>query len=236
MLNTIKKALVTGGAMGIGREIARQLLESGVDVIIVDLEKTDFFDKYEQRVRYKIMDVADSKAWTSLSEEVGEIDYLINNAGVQTIVGFYELPEEDWNRVIATNLNGTFFGMQKIKVKSGGRIVNISSLHGQRPRLNKFHYDASKAAIELLTKEVAIVCAERQITVNAVACGVIDTPMNDDWTGDANKVHDITEKVPLSRLGTAEDIANAVLFLLSDKADYITGAILTVDGGRSLVK
>ena len=152
-----KKAVVTGGAKGVGREIARQLLESGVDVIIVDLEKSDFFAQYGNHAIHETMDVADLSGWVALSERIGEVDYLINNAAVQTIVPFFELSESDWSRVIGTNLNGTFFGMQKVKVKNGGRIVNISSIYGQRPRLNKFHYDASKAAIELLTKEVALV-------------------------------------------------------------------------------
>ena len=235
-MNNIKKALVTGGAKGIGKEIACQLLENGVDVIIVDLHKADFFDKYGSRVNQKIMDVSNPKEWDSLAGHIGEIDYLINNAAFQTIVEFHELSETDWNRVISTNLNGTFFSMQKTRIKYGGRIVNISSIHGSRPRVNKFHYDSSKAAVELLTKEVAIIFAGKQITVNAVACGVVDTPMNQDWTSDADAVKVVVEKVPLGRIGTVRDIANAVLFLLSDKADYITGSVLTVDGGRSLVK
>jgi len=182
------------------------------------------------------MDVGDSREWVSLSESIGEIDYLINNAAIQTVVNFYELSEADWNRVIATNLNGTFFGMQKIRIKNGGRIINVSSIYAQRPRVDKFHYDSSKAAIELLTKEVALVLAPKQITVNAVACGVTDTPMNHNWINDDDIVSAVTQKGPLGRIGTVDDIANAVLFLLSDKASYITGSVLTVDGGRSLVK
>lgn len=244
----MKYAVVTGAANGIGKEISEQLIISGVSVFLIDKDESviqvsdNLGKKYNNAQSYPfIADISDYNRLCEIKSEIqkisgGSIDYLVNNAGFQIISTFDDIKKQDWDNVINTNLNGTFncshiFG--KI-INKGGRIVNISSIHAEKPRMNKFSYDASKAGINIFTKEMALVFAERQITVNCVEPGIIDTPMNHYFTKDDEKVRKVVNTTPLGRIGTTMDVANLVMFLLSEKADFITGAKITVDGGRGL--
>lgn len=171
-------------------------------------------------------------------DEFGRIDILVNSAGIQTIRPFIELPENEWQRVVDVNLKGTFLcsqGVAKEMIKSGvkGTIINISSIHGSIPRPNEVHYDASKAGVDMLTKEMALELAEYGIRVNCIAPGIIATPMNKEILNPEGLIkHGV--RVPLGRVGDPMDVARMALFLASDEANYITGGIFTVDGGLSL--
>ena len=244
----MKYAVVTGAANGIGKEISKQLIISGVSVFLIDKDKSvisvsnNFGIKYNNARSYPfVADISDYDSICMIKDEIqkisgGIIDYLINNAGFQIISTFDDIKKQDWDSVIDTNLNGTFncshiFG--KI-INDGGRIVNISSIHAEKPRMNNFSYDASKAGMNIFTKEMALVFAERQITVNCVEPGAIDTPMNHYFSNDVEIMRKIASTTPLGRIGTTIDVANLVMFLLSEKANFITGTNIAVDGGRGL--
>lgn len=162
----------------------------------------------------------------------------MNNAGIQTVNPFLEMSEGEWQRVIDVNLKGTFLCSQivaKEMVKHGkGKIINISSIHQSTPRFNKIHYDVSKAGIAMLTKDMALELSNYKINVNCVAPGAIMTPMNKDILESPKKIAEIESKIPWERMGTPEEVAQAVLYLASDESDYITGSTIKIDGGLSL--
>lgn len=243
-----KVSLVTGAGKGIGRSIALTLANEGSSVIINDINLDD-----ANAVAKEIIDLGGKslsiKADVSQSREIkkmvlesiknfGRIDILVNNAGIQTIIPFLELSEEDWQRVIDVNLKGTFLCSQivaKEMVKQGkGKIVNISSIHQSIPRFNKIHYDVSKAGIAMLTKDMALELSKYKINVNSVAPGAIITPMNKDIIESSVKKAEIESKIPWKIMGKPEEVAQAVLYLVSDESDYVTGSSINVDGGSSL--
>jgi len=243
-----KITLITGAGQGIGKAIALAFAKEGSFVAIndVDINKAIKVAKEINDSSGKVIPV---KADVSKSDDVkimvkeiinnfGRIDILVNNAGIQTVAPFLELTEEEWQRVIDVNLKGTFLCSKivaKEMVKKGkGKIINISSIHQSIPRCNKAHYDASKAAIEMLTKDMALELAKYKINVNCIAPGAIATPMNEDILNSPEKLAEINTKIPWKRMGKPDDISKVATFLASDDADYITGATICIDGGLSL--
>lgn len=238
-----KTAIVTGAAQGIGRAIAEALAREGADVAVCDLdpgrsqEAVAAIAATGQRalnVKVNVADWADVKAMVDqVVKEWGKVDILVNNAGITRDGLLVRMKEEDWNLVLQVNLNGTFHCtkavLQPMAKQRFGRIVNIASIVGTMGNAGQANYAASKAAVIGFTKTVAREYASRGITVNAVAPGFIDTAMTQGLPADVKET--LLKQIPLGRLGRPADIADAVGFLVSERAAYITGHILHVNGG-----
>ena len=237
---TNKVALVTGSTRGIGREIATVLKGCGARVAVVGREK-DKAEAAASEVGGGAIgfgcDVSDSSAVNQLVADVeaafGSVDILVNNAGLTRDNIVMRLKDEDWDAVLDANLRGAFAtiraaskGMMK---RRWGRIINISSVVGIIGNKGQANYAASKAGLIGLTKTIAKELASRNILVNAIAPGFIETEMTDAMTPEARK--GLIDAIPLGRLGSPADVAQAVAFLSSDYASYITGQVLVVDGG-----
>jgi 3-oxoacyl-[acyl-carrier protein] reductase len=239
---TGRVALVTGASRGIGRAIARGLAARGATVVAA--ARSDHAAAVASailaeggRAESASLDVTDEAAVGALVTEVvgrlGRIDILVNNAGITRDQLILRMKRDDWDAVLSTNLTAAYSCIQVVlkgMVKQRhGRIVNVTSVVGQAGNAGQANYAASKAGLIGLTKAVALEVASRNITVNAVAPGLIDTDMtralgegsHEEWTS----------RIPLRRLGTTEDVAAAVAFLASDEAAYITGHVLAVNGG-----
>jgi 3-oxoacyl-[acyl-carrier protein] reductase len=236
-------ALVTGGSRGIGRAIAHTFCKAGYAIVIASPE----LDKNEEvageiralggeclTVDFNVASPESVKAGVDAAiAKFGRIDVLVNNAGITRDALSMRMKADDWHKVIAVNLTGTFFTSQAViphmMKQRYGRIVSIASVVGEAGNPGQANYVASKAGIIGLTKCLAQELASRNITVNAVAPGFIDTDMTAVLT-DEQKAK-MMAKVPLNRLGQPQDIANAVKFLASDDASYITGQVIRVNGG-----
>jgi 3-oxoacyl-[acyl-carrier protein] reductase len=237
-------ALVTGGARGIGRAIALALAREGADVAICDIDLKGA-EEVARRVRELGRRGLAFKADISQREEVrgmvqeilnhfGRVDILVNNAGIIKRGSFEEHSEEDWDRVIAVNLKGTFNCAKEVvplmKERRYGKIINISSVVGKIGDIASApSYGASKGAINAFTKSLARELAPYGINVNAVAPHAIETEMSAEWSEERRR--QIISQIPLRRLGRPEEVAEAVVFLASDRASFITGEILDVNGG-----
>lgn len=246
MLNG-KVALVTGAGRGIGREIALTLAGYGADVIVNYNGSADKAEAVAEEIRRmgrraKAMQcsVADFEACKTMTEEAlkefGHIDILVNNAGITKDNLLMRISEEDFDAVMDTNLKGTFNTIRHLykaflKQRSG-RIINLSSVTGILGNAGQANYAASKAGVIGLTKSAARELASRNITVNAVAPGFIDTDMTQAMTDTAKEA--VLSQIPLKRVGNPKDIAETVAFLASDKAAYITGQVISVDGGMHM--
>jgi 3-oxoacyl-[acyl-carrier protein] reductase len=235
-------ALVTGASRGIGRAVALGLASRGMTVVAAARGDhaqavVDEIVAAGGRADAVSMDVtaetAVSGVVAGLLERHGRIDVLVNNAGITRDQLMLRMKREDWDAVMATNLTAAFTCVQAVlkpMVKQrAGRIVNITSVVGQSGNAGQANYAASKAGLIGFTKAVALEVASRNITVNAVAPGLIDTDMTRAIAPGAHA--DWAERIPLKRLGTVEDVAAAVMFLASDEASYITGHVLAVNGG-----
>ncbi|KJR42749.1 3-oxoacyl-[acyl-carrier protein] reductase [Candidatus Magnetoovum chiemensis] len=238
-----QKALITGGARGIGKEIALALAKQGVDIAISDVNEENLrlasIDIEKEGVKFitVLCDVSKSSDVSACVSKVidgfGKIDILINNAGITKDALLLRMKDEDWDAVINVNLKGTFlFTREVIKHMTKeryGRIVNIASVVAFMGNSGQANYSASKAGIVGLTKTTALEYASRGITANAVAPGFIVTPMTDALSGKVKE--EGAKSIPMGRMGTPEDVANAVLFLASKASGYITGNVIHVNGG-----
>ncbi|ABY95812.1 MULTISPECIES: elongation factor P 5-aminopentanone reductase [Thermoanaerobacter] len=243
MLNG-KVAIVTGGAGDIGREICIELAKEGASIAI------HYNNSYEQAVKLREYiksnfsyaeifkaDISNRQQVDNMIDSIynkfGRIDYLINNAGIAQIKPFIEITEEDWDRMMNVNLKGLFNCTQSVLrhmlPQKHGSIINISSIWGISGASCEVHYSASKGGIIAFTKALAKELGPSKIRVNCIAPGVIDTRMNNILNREEKK--HLIEDIPLMSIGKPQDVANAVLFLLSDKANFITGQVITVDGG-----
>lgn len=237
-----KNALVTGGSRGIGRAIVERLASSGMDVTFTYVSNEDAANEVISanpglKITALKVDVRDSEAARACVEEVVErvetIDVLVNNAGVIRDNLLPMLEDDDLSTVFQTNIEGVFNFCRAVvpfmMSKRAGRIINISSVSADKGGRGQTNYAASKGAINSFTKALAVELGRRKILVNAVAPGVIETEMSKDVRDLAGD--EITSNIVLKRYGQPSEIANAVWFLSSDLASYITGQILSVDGG-----
>jgi 3-oxoacyl-[acyl-carrier protein] reductase len=230
-----KSALVTGGSRGIGRAVVLELVEAGATVTLSYRSGKDKAEEVARETGATAVqaDVSDPEAAKRLVDDAGELDILVNNAGVTRDGLSMRMSMEDWDTVLNTNLKGAFNFIQAvmrpmIKQRSG-RIINISSIAGLIGNAGQANYAASKAGLIGLTKTLARELASRGITVNAVAPGLIETDMTTVLSEEIRQ--NILKNVPLGKLGEPEDIAGAVAYLASAEAKYVTGQVLTVDGG-----
>jgi 3-oxoacyl-[acyl-carrier protein] reductase len=224
----MKTAIVTGGARGIGLVIAQKLAAEDVRVIVWDVKEPTSDD-----ISFEKCDVTSFSQVKEMASQTGDIDILINNAGITRDKLLMRMKEEDWDRVIDVNLKGTFncvhaFLPGMIR-KRGGRIVNISSIIGLIGNAGQSNYAASKAGIIGFTKSIAREVASRNVTCNAITPGYILTEMTENLPSQVKEA--FVKSIPLGRPGTPDDVANVVRFLVSEEANYITGQVLNVDGG-----
>jgi 3-oxoacyl-[acyl-carrier protein] reductase len=241
---TGKSALVTGGARGIGKAICLTLAKQGADIAFVDVGRQEVADATVAEIQalgrkavFIPADVTDPEACVKAVqvavEAFGKIDILVNNAGITRDDLIMRMPIDDWKKVLEVNLFGAFYMIKAairpmLKARSG-RIINMSSVSGQAGQMGQSNYSSSKAGLIGLTKATAREVASRGITCNAVAPGFIITELTKDLPDALQE--QIKTATPLGHFGTVDDIANAVTFLASDEAGYITGQVLAVDGG-----
>ncbi len=243
-----KTAIVTGARRGIGRGIVLALAEAGADVVVSDISQEDCQKVVEEieglgkrafAVKCDVTQKSEVDEMVKKTvEEFGKIDILVNNAGIAPLKPFLEISEEEWDKVLDVNLKGYFLCAQAaaremVKQKSG-KIVNIASVAMGQMGVgfaNLAHYCASKGGVAALTEELCLELTPKGINVNAIAPGVIETPMSEPILADPEVKKGLLARIPRGRVGQPEDVAHAVVFLSSAEADYISGAVLTVDGG-----
>jgi 3-oxoacyl-[acyl-carrier protein] reductase len=241
-----KVALVTGASQGIGRETALALAEAGANVAIAARNEEKLV-KLAEEIAPKgsaalvvKMDVADAEqvkaGFKSVLEKFDKLDILVNNAAVTRDGLAVRMKQEDWDTVIRTNLTGAHLCTQQALASMmrarTGRIINVASIVAQMGNAGQANYVAAKGGLIGLTKAIAIEIASRNVTVNAVAPGFIETPMTDVLPDKVKE--ELKTRIPLGRMGTPRDVAAAIVFLASDEASYITGHVLDVNGGMYL--
>jgi len=238
-----KVAVITGAGRGIGRAIALAMARAGSDVVCCDLNKENAEKVAAEVVALgrrswvQSVDVSDWEAVSTAAEKAlemaGHVDILVNNAGVTRDELLMRMSSEDWDLVLDINLKGAFHwtkALTRAMLKQrGGRIINIASVVGLTGNAGQANYAASKAGLVGFTKSVARELASRNVTCNAIAPGFIKTDMTSKLSGEVQEA--LLKKIPLGRLGEAEDIAGVAVFLGSDAASYVTGQVIVVDGG-----
>ncbi|WP_101477847.1 SDR family NAD(P)-dependent oxidoreductase [Candidatus Nitrosotalea bavarica] len=238
-----KVAIVTGGSRGIGKSTAILLAQHGADVVITSKDKTNLENAVKE-IKNAIAIVGDIRKRTDVEnvvkstlEHFGKIDILVNNAGIfPKVKPLHEISEEEWNEVIDVNLTGQFRFTKAViphLMKTGGCIVNVSSNAGLKSFENfeADAYTASKGALVLLTKAWAIEYAKYKIRVNCVCPGIVETDMTQPYLGNEIDRSMAVAEHPIGRIGVPEDVAKAILYLVSEDSSWITGAILPIDGG-----
>jgi len=252
-----KNVLVTGGTSGIGQAIAVRFAEYGANVAINYLKKPEEAEETEEQVhscvkRMQKHGVRDVLVGADVSnedevvhmivqtvEELGSIDVLVNNAGIQISRPTEELSVADFEKVLAVNLRGSFACAREaikrfIATDTPGAIINISSVHQRIPKPGYLGYSVSKGGMQNLTTTLALEFAARGIRVNSIGPGATITPINRAWVDDPDKAEMVTSHIPMRRAGTADEMAGVTCFLASDDAAYITGQTIFVDGGLTL--
>ena len=243
MVESEKVAIVTGASRGIGLEITRELLKMGMTVVAVDVRE-DLLAKMPEelsglceKLDTRVQDVTDSEGFTNLiddvAEQYGRIDVLVNNAGITRDGLLMRMSDDDWNDVIKVNLTSAFIGTRAVSKhmirRREGVIINMASFSGIAGNRGQANYSASKAGLIGLTKTTAKELAGKNIRANAIAPGFIQTQMTDALPQQAKDI--ALEMIPLKRMGKPSDVAKVVAFLVSDDASYITGQVISVDGG-----
>lgn len=238
-----KIIVVTGGANGIGKACIKELHKAGAIVIDADIDM-DSGEKLNaelnERSYYLKTDISNEEDLNNLKEFIikrfGGFDILINNAAIQTESELMKTELNDFKRVINVNLNGTFMCSRILGniLFNNGKIINMISVHYNKPRKYKYAYDASKAGIAMLTKEMALELIDNKITVNALSYGACYTNMNDIWKNNNEKKLEAISKIPLKWIAKPEEIARFLKIILEEFSDYTTGTIFSIDGGRSL--
>ncbi|MDH4063478.1 MAG: glucose 1-dehydrogenase [Acidobacteriota bacterium] len=245
-----KNALVTGSSRGIGRGIAIRYAQEGANVAInyvgaAQAAEDTLAAVTAYGVRGVILpaDVANVGEVQALVEraaaELGPLDILVNNAGIEKHAPFWEVTEQDYDKVIDVNLKGVFFATQAMvrhlrSVGRAGRIINISSVHEELAFPNFSAYCASKGALRMLARNLAVELGPLGISVNNIAPGAIETPINTSLLNDPAKLGALLHQIPLNRLGQPDDVAGLAVFLGADEAGYVTGSTFVVDGGLSV--
>ena len=243
-----KVALISGGARGQGAAEAKLFAGEGAKVVFGDI-LDDLGKQVEAEIHevggealYLHLDVTNAADWASAVEAAvsryGRLDVLVNNAGITIRKNVEDTTEEDWDRIMAINAKGVFLGTKQaipaMRESGGGSIVNISSTAGLvGSPYSGASYAATKGAVRLFTKATAIQYAKEGIRCNSVHPGLLETPMTQDMLADAAHREERTQRIPLGRVGTAEDVAYGVLYLASDEASFVTGSELVIDGGAT---
>lgn len=242
-----KVALVTGSSQGIGASIAQRLAEEGAKVVINYHSHADEAEDVKKKVEAAgsegFVVQADLSKMSDIRRLIDEsisyfskIDILVNNAGMEKHADFWEISEEDYDRILNLNLKGVFFAAQFVvqhwlERKRAGRIINMSSVHEELSFPHFSTYCASKGGVKMLMRNLAVELGPHNITVNNVAPGAIATPINQALLDNPDQLKKVTQNIPLGRLGEPSDVASMVAFLASEEASYITGSTFYVDGG-----
>jgi glucose 1-dehydrogenase len=242
-----KAVAVTGGDQGIGRAIVERLAQEGADVVLCYRTNKAGADEVVAAVQKlgrkaaaiqcDVGNVADGQRFIADAvQQLGRVDILVNNAGLERRADFWDVTEQDYDTVLNVNLKGPFFVTQafvkhRMAAKAGGKVVNISSVHEELPFPHFTSYCASKGGIKMMTRNLSIELAPLGITINSIAPGAIETPINKNLLSDPVKLKSVLENIPLKRLGKPEDVASVAAFLASSESDYVTGTTYFVDGG-----
>ena len=245
-----KVAIVTGSDSGIGRGIAIELAKAGATVVINYAHAQDKAQEVQHTIEQNNgkaiiiqADVSQYQQATGLIQQTVErfkrLDIMVNNAGMEIHSAFLDVTEEQWDRVLSIDLKGAFFCAQAaaremVKSKTPGRIINISSVHEDIAMPNNAPYCCAKGGLRMLTRTICLELAPYNITVNNIAPGAVDTPIDADVKADPTKFKALIDEIPLHRMGQPEEIGKLALFLASEAASYITGATYVIDGGLSV--
>ena len=242
-----KVAAITGGNQGIGLGIAQRFIEEGAAVAICYRADKESAERVAQglgsggakalAIQADISKLTDGQRFISETvSQLGALDILVNNAGVEKRANFWDVTEADYDFVLNVNLKGLFFVTQAMvrylqQAKRPGKIINISSVHEELPFPHFSSYCASKGGVKMLTRNLSIELAPFNITINNIAPGAIETPINKNLLNDPVKLKSLLENIPLRRLGKPEDVASIAAFLASEESSYVTGTTFVVDGG-----
>jgi glucose 1-dehydrogenase len=242
-----KVALITGSSQGIGRGIAERFATEGADIVInysgnaaraqQALQAVEAAGRRGLIVQADVGKTTDiQKLFATTLEHFGKLDILVNNAGVETHAPFWDVTENDYDKVLNVNLKGVFFATQEFvkhlrSTNQRGKIINISSVHEELPFPNFAAYCASKGGVKMLTRNLSIELGPLGININNIAPGAIETPINTQLLNDPMKLNALLGQIPLRRLGQPGDVSGLAVFLASDDADYVTGSTYYVDGG-----
>lgn len=231
--------VITGGSNGIGLQTALKFNSLNYNVIVLDIRENELLNN--KGIIYYKCDVSNylkvKEVFTDIKKKFKTIDILINCAGIQTSDSFMLYDLNKYKRILNTNYFGSLNCIYESisAMAQGGRILNVLSVHSSIPRKYKYAYDASKSALELTTKELALEFSDKNITINAVSFGAVNTNMNKDWIKEKSKVQETLEKVPLRIIFKPEEIAKFIVNIIENFTSYTTGSIFTIDGGRSLM-
>lgn len=239
-MNINKTALITGASRGIGKAIAKEFAAAGYDLYITCISSEKAINKYAEELETSfgvnvtplIGDISDPEVVRGFFSEINDLDVLVNNAGISYIGLLTDMSDEEWNEIISTNLSSAFYcakgAIPLMLQKKSGKIINISSVWGERGASMEVAYSTTKGGINSFTKALAKELAPSNIQVNAISCGLIDTDMNSHFSDE--DMAEIINEIPADRIGKPEEVAHLALQLV-DGNNYLTGQIIGLDGG-----